>query len=768
MSLRIAIAIVLVLLPTCLYAQQSERVALVVGNSGYLHTVRLATPKNDAAKIAVALRASGFRVIEGTDLSKVEFERKIQDFAKALSVADQGVFFYAGHGLQVYGKNYLVPIDAKLAAAAALHVETVSLDHVLQAMEARKSIETGRSFNLILLDACRDNPLARNLAAAMHAANVGLGLAPVTRGLSTGIFFSAQPGTVAPDGTGANSAYTRALLKHLSDKPRDLPGALYAAHSDVMQDTQLRQVPWVAPSPPIPAAPPRDVPPRELTETAAKGRQEARLRAEEERRMADAEEARRREAASGGARPTGTEVGRPITGGGGTLGSSSGSGGQSSGGGGAAAGSPGSVASRPGAAGGSSGPGVPVGSPPRREQGTAGPGSAGQSTSGGGAPSGASQLDLQQSPFVRNRSVGLGRVPVKTSDPCISNNTCTAISVFFGTNRARKDLAERVGFSVERTDRLQLGQSIVTVPKSVNRKRGEVVRPSWFEVTLLRIPPAGDPAKHFTIPANGIELFESTDDFLSAVRTYKADAGEFKDHAFVFVHGYRVSFDDALYRTAQIAYDLGDDGGPFGTAFLYSWPSGGDVKDYQHDFDSARLAVPSLKAFLELVLGRTEAKYVHLIGHSMGTWPLLSALEQVGKPTEKTPLQQVILAAPDIDAAEFKRMAEKITSVARGLTLYVSSNDLAMRASRELHRGIPRAGDITSAGPVIVKGIDTIDISQLSTDVFSLGHASYSDRRELLNDIGLLLRKGERPPHLRTPIYRQVRLRDLMYWKYPE
>jgi esterase/lipase superfamily enzyme len=359
-------------------------------------------------------------------------------------------------------------------------------------------------------------------------------------------------------------------------------------------------------------------------------------------------------------------------------------------------------------------------------------------------------------------------VPVKTADPCISNNTCTAVSVFFGTNRAQKDLADRVGFSAERTDRLQLGQSIVTVPKGVNRKRGEVVRPTWFEVTLLRIPPAGEPAKHFTIPANGIELFESTDGFLRAVHAYKADAGEFKDHAFVFVHGYRVSFDDALYRTAQIAYDLGDDDGPFGTAFLYSWPSGGDVKDYQHDFDSARLAVPSLKTFLELVLGRTEAKYVHLIGHSMGTWPLLTALEQVVRPAENPPVQQVILAAPDIDAVEFKKMAEKITSVARGLTLYVSSTDLAMRASRELHRGIPRAGDVTSHGPVIVKGIDTIDISQLSTDVFSLGHATYADRRELLNDIGLLLRKGERPPNRRTPIYRQMRLQDLVYWRYPE
>src|SRR5262249_38744546 len=139
--------------------------------------------------------------------------------------------------------------------------------------------------------------------------------------------------------------------------------------------------------------------------------------------------------------------------------------------------------------------------------GTAGkPGSAGQAPGGvGGLPRvGATEVAEQRR---------IAEAPARASDPCVTNNTCTAVSVFFGTNRARKDLPERISFSAERTDRLQLGKSVVTVPKAVNRRRGDVVRPTWFEVTVLRIPPAGNPAKHFTIPVHGVQLFDTANDF---------------------------------------------------------------------------------------------------------------------------------------------------------------------------------------------------------------------------------------------------------------
>jgi esterase/lipase superfamily enzyme len=258
------------------------------------------------------------------------------------------------------------------------------------------------------------------------------------------------------------------------------------------------------------------------------------------------------------------------------------------------------------------------------------------------------------------------------------------------------------------------------------------------------------------------------DDFILAAQQELKEHSAFKDHAFVFVHGFWTTFDDALYRTAQIAYDLGDGETTFGTAFLYSWPSGGALKDYKYDFDSARFAIDHLEAFLSLVASRSGAAHLHVIAHSMGNWPMLAVLDKVARaPTNKTKIDQIILAAPDIDAAEFAKMAFAISTIANGVTLYASSNDFAMKAAREAHHGVPRAGDVPSSGPVIVKGVDTIDVSNISTDVFG-GHAEYVEKRELLNDVALILRKGIHPPSERMPILETLSLRKLVYWRYPK
>ena len=195
---RIAIAFLLcVLLPSAAMAQ--KRVALVIGNSAYQSTPALINPRNDATDMAAALKKLGFHVVEGFDLDKASFDRKVRDFADTMSGAKVGVFFYAGHGLQVAGHNYLVPVDAKLSTAAALDWEMVRLDLVQRTME--RETET----NVIFLDACRDNPLARNLARAMgtRSAEIGRGLAATEAGVGTLISFSTQPGNVALDGTAA-------------------------------------------------------------------------------------------------------------------------------------------------------------------------------------------------------------------------------------------------------------------------------------------------------------------------------------------------------------------------------------------------------------------------------------------------------------------------------------------------------------------------------------------------------------------------------------
>src|SRR5215831_370604 len=217
-----------------------QRVALVIGNSAYQHTPRLENPKNDATDMAAVLKQLGFQVIDGFDLDKTAFERKVRDFSVALRTAEVGLFFYAGHGLQVAGQNYLVPVDAKAETADALDWEMVRLDLV------QRTMERATTTNIIFLDACRNNPLARNLARAMgtRSADIGRGLAPVESGVGTLISFSTQPGNVALDGKGRNSPFAGALVKHIAASNNDLNGLLIDVRKDVLEETQNAQVPW--------------------------------------------------------------------------------------------------------------------------------------------------------------------------------------------------------------------------------------------------------------------------------------------------------------------------------------------------------------------------------------------------------------------------------------------------------------------------------------------------------------------------------------------
>ncbi len=183
-------------------AHAQRRVALVIGNSAYQHTAPLPNPKNDATDIGAALKKHGFEVIEGFDLDKAGMDRKVRDFAEAVHGAPVAVFFFAGHGLQISGQNYLVPIDAKLATAAALDWETVRVDLV------HRSMEREATTSILFIDACRNNPLARNLARAMgtRSAEINPGLALVEAGIgllsafrpSRGTSLSTAPGATRP------------------------------------------------------------------------------------------------------------------------------------------------------------------------------------------------------------------------------------------------------------------------------------------------------------------------------------------------------------------------------------------------------------------------------------------------------------------------------------------------------------------------------------------------------------------------------------------
>lgn len=220
-------------------ASASKRVALVIGNAAYKNVPVLANPYNDATDMATKLKSLGFSVVEGLDTDLLGLRRKIGDFVDQLDKADLAMFYYAGHGLQVNGKNYLVPVDAVMESSLDLEFEAVPVDLILSAMEAR--VDT----NILFLDACRDNPLARSLSGSLgRSASVGRGLAELGAGRGTLISFATQPGNIALDGTDRNSPFTAALVKHLGTPGDSLSDAMIKVRNEVIRSTKGRQVPW--------------------------------------------------------------------------------------------------------------------------------------------------------------------------------------------------------------------------------------------------------------------------------------------------------------------------------------------------------------------------------------------------------------------------------------------------------------------------------------------------------------------------------------------
>lgn len=221
-----------------------RRVALVVGNTDYKNTDPLTNPRNDAIEIAAALRRLGFQeVIEGVDLDVGTLAGKVRDFSRALKGADLAFFYYAGHGVQVNGLNYMMPVDARLADESDVHSETIELNDVLKHMERQSKT------NIVILDACRNNPLASKLARgagvrSRSGGTVGQGLAEVRSGVGTLIVFATEPGNVALDGADKHSPFTAALLRHIETPNTDIAIMLRRVRDDVIDSTKGRQVPW--------------------------------------------------------------------------------------------------------------------------------------------------------------------------------------------------------------------------------------------------------------------------------------------------------------------------------------------------------------------------------------------------------------------------------------------------------------------------------------------------------------------------------------------
>lgn len=240
MRLIAAILVFLVLLVPS--AQAEKRVALVVGNGAYSSVPALANPSADAEAFGAALQRLGFEVELGIDLDLQGMRRAVQAFSRQLEGADVALFFYAGHGIQVYGQNYLLPVDAALETEADLDFAAIPARLVLSQMERWPGVK------IVVLDACRDNPfssaLSRTMGASRAARALSRGLAPIETAGGTLLAYATDPGDVAADGDGRHSPFTEALLKHVETPGLEINTMLARVRAEVFTSTRQRQRPW--------------------------------------------------------------------------------------------------------------------------------------------------------------------------------------------------------------------------------------------------------------------------------------------------------------------------------------------------------------------------------------------------------------------------------------------------------------------------------------------------------------------------------------------
>lgn len=229
------------LLLVCQPAFAEKRVALVIGNAAYRNVAPLPNPINDGAVITATLKNAGFDVVDSRhDLSAIETRRALRDFADRARDADIAVVYYAGHGIEVDGANYLIPVDAKLERDTDVYDEALSLDRILIAIEPVKKLR------LVILDACRDNPFTRIMKRTVASRAIGQGLAKVEpTSPNVLIAYSAKAGSTAADGDGKNSPFTVALSRHLTTPGLDVRRAFGYVRDDVLRSTNNRQEPFV-------------------------------------------------------------------------------------------------------------------------------------------------------------------------------------------------------------------------------------------------------------------------------------------------------------------------------------------------------------------------------------------------------------------------------------------------------------------------------------------------------------------------------------------
>jgi len=310
----------------------------------------------------------------------------------------------------------------------------------------------------------------------------------------------------------------------------------------------------------------------------------------------------------------------------------------------------------------------------------------------------------------------------------LEQTSYAVVKVYYATDRAKTgEIDPAKVYAGDRGD-LSLGFCTVSIPR--DHRMGALEAPS-----VWRLEFSNDP-EHFVVLLSVTET-DQANFYQDVTARMKASPGKL---AFIFVHGYNVTFADAARRTAQMAYDLGFDGVPV----FYSWPSQASYAAYKVDETNAEWAVVDFKNFLEQFARQSGADSIFLIAHSMGSRVLAGALKELvlEDPSIRPKFKEIIFAAPDIDADTFRRdIAPKIFTATRAATLYASSGDYALMASRTF-AGYRRAGDV-EGGVTLAPGLDTIDASNIRADF--IGHSYYGDSSSVLGDLRDLILFGKRP-----------------------
>ena len=323
-------------------------------------------------------------------------------------------------------------------------------------------------------------------------------------------------------------------------------------------------------------------------------------------------------------------------------------------------------------------------------------------------------------PFRIRPSISIPSAPLIDTDT--PSNQPNIVEFFYATNRKESDLpvslevqatfknnkkvsvARPNGWAIvgdytgERNASLSFGAIRVRVPEG--HRIGKLELPSSVKIFGFTFKTYGpDPTKHFTIRSIAKTSEDQWIKSLSSAKTKKA---------LIFVHGFNTKFRDAVFRTAQIVWDLQYQG----TAVLFSWPSRGEIADYLYDKDSA---LGSRDALLHVVADLRKAGYDHIdiLAHSMGNLIAVDALSNSAATRSPVAIAQLIMAAPDVDRDMFVQAIPRLAKVAKGLTLYASAKDEALSLSKRVAGNIPRAGDVPDSGPIVVASVSTIDVSEI-------------------------------------------------------